>query len=106
MQTRNLNRLERRSRIRFPLKLRARFAVVGEAKIEGTGRTVNLSSQGALIRCAQNLSSGTRLRVMIEWPIFVGGNRVLLLDTQGIVVRAENDCTAVHFVEAALCANI
>jgi hypothetical protein len=43
---------------------------------------------------------------MIEWPILVGGNRVLFLDTRGIVVRAENDCTAVLFVEAALSLNI
>ncbi len=62
---------------------------------------MNLSSQGALISCAQDLSPGTRLRIMIEWPISVGGNRVLVLHIRGIVVRSENDCAAVHFMEAA-----
>ena len=39
---------ERRRRIRFPIELGARYAVDRRPEIEGTGRTVNISSQGVL----------------------------------------------------------
>src|ERR1700674_5356270 len=43
---------ERRRRTRFPIALVARYAVPGRREIEGTGRTVNISSHGVLITSA------------------------------------------------------
>ena len=48
---------ERRSRIRFPIELRARYAVVGRLETAGTGLTVNISSHGALIRSTHEMLS-------------------------------------------------
>jgi hypothetical protein len=63
---------ERRRRIRFPIGLGARYTVVGRQAIEGTGRTVNISSYGVLITSAQEVPPGTSISVVMEWPILIG----------------------------------
>jgi PilZ domain len=88
---------ERRSRIRFPIELAARYAVVGRQDIEGTGRTLNISSHGALITSAHEVSPGTSIRVVIEWPILLGSVRPLALHTHGTVVRSDHGLVAVRF---------
>jgi hypothetical protein len=88
---------ERRSRIRFPIALDARYAVVGRQKMEGTGRTVNISSHGALITSARELPLGTSISVVMEWPILLGRVCPLALHIQGKVVRSEHDLVAVRF---------
>ena len=88
---------ERRSRIRFPIALDARYAVLGRQDMGGTGRTVNISSQGALIASARELSPGTSIRVVIEWPILLGSVRPLALHILGKVVRSDRDLLAVRF---------
>ena len=68
---------ERRSRIRFPITLAARYAITGQQEIASAGKTVNVSSHGALIRSAQEVLPGTSIRVVIEWPILIGNGRRL-----------------------------
>jgi hypothetical protein len=70
---------ERRRRIRFPIELGARYAVHGRQEIEGTGRTVNISSQSVLITSAHEVSPDTSIRVVIEWPILMDNNCPLAL---------------------------
>jgi PilZ domain len=89
--------LERRSRIRFPIALGARYAASGQQGIEGTGRTVNISSYGVLITSAHKVSPGKLIRVVIEWPILIDNACPLALHTHGRVVRSDYGLVAVQF---------
>jgi hypothetical protein len=88
---------ERRRRLRFPIELPARYTVIGQRPIEGTGWTVNLSSHGALIESSQELSAGASVRVVIEWPVLLGNVRPLALHIRGKIVRSEQGLVAVAF---------
>jgi hypothetical protein len=88
---------ERRSRIRFPIALGAWYAVIGRKEVEGTGRTVNISSHGVLITSAHELSPGTLIGVVIEWPILLGSVRPLALHIHGTVVRSDHGLVALRF---------
>jgi PilZ domain len=91
------NKQERRSRIRFSIVLRARYAVFEPKRIEGTGWTVNISSHGVLIVSAQKVRPGTSIRVVIEWPIFIGSVCPLKLYIRGTVIRSNHSLVAVRF---------
>jgi PilZ domain len=88
---------ERRRRTRFPIGLVARYALPKRLEIEGTGRTVNISSHGVLITSAHDLSPGTRIRVMVEWPISLSDTCPLVLHIRGIIVRSDLGLVAVRF---------
>jgi PilZ domain len=88
---------ELRRRTRFPIELGARYAVHGRQEAEGTGRTVNISSQGVLITSAHQVSPGTSIRVVIEWPILIGNVCPLALHIYGRVVRSDRGLIAVRF---------
>ena len=88
---------ERRSRIRFPIALAARYAIAGQQEIASAGKTVNISSHGALLRSAHAMLPGTSIRVVIEWPILIGNWRPLALHIHGTVVRSDHGLVAVRF---------
>jgi hypothetical protein len=88
---------ERRMRIRFPIALGARYAVVGQQETEGTGETVNISSHGVLITSTPEVSPGTPMGVVIEWPILIGSVCPLALHILGTVVRSDRGHVAVKF---------
>ena len=88
---------ELRSRIRFPIALDARYAVVGRQAIDGTSWTVNISSHGVLMTSAYEVPPSTSIRVVIEWPILLGSVRPLALHIRGKVVRSDRDLVAVQF---------
>lgn len=97
---------ERRRRIRFPIALGARCAVDGQEDIKGTGWTVNISSLGALITTDHDVSPGTPISVVMEWPILLGDVRPLALHIRGRVVRSDpgsgHSLIAVRFVTREL----
>ena len=88
---------ERRSRIRFPIELGARYTIVGRQEIEVTGRTVNISSHGVLMTSTPELPPGTLIGVVIEWPILLGSVHPLALHIHGTVVRSDHGLIAVRF---------
>ena len=88
---------ERREKIRFPIALGARYAVKGRKGIEGTGRTVNISSHGVLMTSGCEVAPGTAIRVVIEWPIVIGNICPLALHIRGAVVRSDRGLIAVQF---------
>lgn len=88
---------ERRTRIRFPIALGARYGVVGQQATEGAGRTVNISSHGVLITSSPKVSPGTPMGVVIEWPILIGSAGPLALHILGTVVRFDQGLVAVQF---------
>jgi hypothetical protein len=75
---------ERRRKTRFPIVLVARYTVQEPQEIEGTGTTVNISSNGVLMTSASEMSPGTSIRVVIEWPIAIGNVCPLALHMGGI----------------------
>ena len=82
---------ERRIKSRYPLELNVRYQTLGGAHpVAGLGQTVNLSSSGMLLACANNIPEGTRLKIFVEWPSLLNGTTPLQLITVGTVVR----CTA------------
>jgi hypothetical protein len=94
---RRLDVAERRSKTRFPIALVARYAVDGRLEIEGAGRTMNISSHGVLITSVHNLSPGTSISVMMEWPISLSNTCPLALFIHGTVVRSGRGLVAVRF---------
>jgi PilZ domain len=88
---------ERRGRIRFRIALGVRYAAAGRQEIEGTGKTVNISSCGVLITSAHELSPGTSIGVVIEWPVLIDNNCPLALHAKGRVVRSSYGVVAVQF---------
>jgi len=79
--------IERREKARYPLELVVHYQTLGPQSVSGVGRTVNVSSSGALIAAEHDLDEGVRLRVTIEWPTLLDGITPLQLVTTGKVVR-------------------
>ena len=87
---------ERRSRIRFPIELGAHYMVDGRNDISGTGQTMNIGSNGVLITSAHEVSPDTAIRVVIEWPVLLGGVFPIALHIHGRVVRPDHGLVAVQ----------
>jgi hypothetical protein len=88
---------DRRRWIRFPVKLDVHYAVKGRRAIRGTGETVNISSHGLLITSAHDLSPGTSIGVVIEWPVSLANTRSLRLHIGGKIIRSDCGLVAVQF---------
>jgi hypothetical protein len=89
---------ERRAKSRYPLEWSVRYQTMGTASpVAGVGRTVNVSSSGALIDCSSNIREGIRIRAVMEWPSLLNGTTPLQLITIGTVVRHETSRLAIAF---------
>jgi c-di-GMP-binding flagellar brake protein YcgR len=81
--------IERRSGVRYPIVLNARYqAVRKKSNAGGAGRTVDISSGGLLIASQHSIPVGERLEVTIDWPALLDGAIDLVLVAAGRVVRA------------------
>ncbi|HUJ48612.1 MAG TPA: PilZ domain-containing protein [Bryobacteraceae bacterium] len=78
---------ERRTKARYPLELTVHYQTLGAQPIRGAGRTLNVSSSGALIAAEHDFDAGARLKITIEWPTLLDGVTPLQLVTTGRVVR-------------------
>ena len=89
---------DRRSRMRFPLQLQARYRTLGGTQqVRGIGWAVNLSSGGALVVSEHEIPAGARVEVSIPWPSLLEGKIPLQLVTLGRVVRCAGVSFAVSF---------
>lgn len=88
---------ERRTKARYPLELTVHYQTLSSQPVRGTGRTVNLSSSGALIAAEHDLDEGARLKITIEWPTLLDGITPLQLVTTGKVVRHWQSSLGVAF---------
>ncbi|MBC7928063.1 MAG: PilZ domain-containing protein [Bryobacteraceae bacterium] len=91
---------DRRSSDRFPIEREVRYRVLGkrvggEAE-EGTGLTVNISSNGVLFTTNQELIPGRRLELSISWPAELDNRCQLKLVAKGRVARLEEGRAAVE----------
>ena len=88
--------IERRVKARYPLELTVRYQTLGRSNpISGVGRTLNMSSSGAMVISPDKMSEGVRLKLTIEWPSLLNGTTPLQLVTFGKVVRSSQDGFAI-----------
>src|SRR5215469_7824087 len=92
-------KVDRRAKLRFPLKADVEYILRPNAKraMIGRGVTVNLSASGALIDAREQLPVGPPIQASIVWPVRLEGRIVLKLVTHGHTVRVEGNYVAVHF---------
>jgi len=91
---------ERRSADRFPIEREVRYRILskrapGEPE-EGTGTTVNISSNGVLFTTEQALIPGKRLEISISWPAELDNRCQLKLVARGRIARLEEGRAAVE----------
>ena len=89
---------ERRQAIRFPIRLPVRYRLADESS---WGRTVDLSSRGALLSLRHRAQPGERVELSISWPVLLHGEVHLTLVAAGTVVRVEERGTAVRFAKSS-----
>ncbi|HUS05158.1 MAG TPA: PilZ domain-containing protein [Bryobacteraceae bacterium] len=89
---------ERRNADRFPIEREVRYKILNkrDSHEEGTGRTINISSNGVLFTTDQILLPGKRLELSISWPAQLDNKCQLKLVAQGRVARLEQGRAAVE----------
>ncbi len=93
---RDTDNADRRSAVRFPIEQEVRYKVFNRNTIEvGSGKTINMSSNGVLFTTERALVVGERLEVAVNWPAQLDHKCPLKLVTTGRVVRSEGDRAAI-----------
>ena len=89
---------ERRSADRFPIEREVRYRILNKrgAGEEGTGKTINISSNGVLFTTDQVLLPGKRLELSISWPAQLDNKCNLKLVARGRVARMEQGRAAIE----------
>lgn len=89
---------ERRTADRFPIEREVRFRLLGKRNghEEGTGKTVNISSNGVLFTTDKALLPGRRIEVSISWPAQLDNRCQLKLVAKGRIARQDGDRAAVE----------
>ena len=89
---------DRRGADRFPIEREVRFKVLNRKNAEevGSGRTINMSSNGVLFTTDRYLLPGRRLEVSISWPAQLNSKVALKLVARGRVVRSEAGRAAIE----------
>src|SRR6266542_3233647 len=91
-------RPERRGTNRFPVKQDVRYRVIQSrnARISGSGATLNMGSGGILFTTEEKLALGRMIEVSVNWPARLDGVCPLQFVAMGRVVRSEADTAAVR----------
>ena len=89
---------DRRGADRFPIEREVRFKVLNRKNAEeiGSGRTINMSSNGVLFTTDQHLIPGRRLEISISWPAQLNSKVALKLVARGRVVRCDEGKAAIE----------
>jgi hypothetical protein len=99
-----LDPVERRSKIRFPIQLSITYRTSvanrnGGRTINGTGHSLNISSNGMLITSEspsnQEITAGAPIQIIALWPCRLGGLVSLRLVVTGRVRRRHHSTIAV-----------
>jgi len=90
--------IERRAADRFPIEREVRYRILNKRSSceEGTGKTVNISSNGVLFTTDQILVPGKRLELSISWPAQLDNKCQLKLVARGRVARLEQGKAAIE----------
>jgi hypothetical protein len=89
---------ERRNADRFPIEREVRYRILNKRNTyeEGTGKTINISSNGVLFTTDQILIPGKRLELSISWPAQLDNKCQLKLVARGRVARLEQGRAAIE----------
>jgi len=84
--------LERRSKRRFVMEREIRYRVLDQDKIiaAGSGKTVNLSSNGVAFVTESDLPAGAFIELSIAWPALLENRCPLQLIGFGRILRSES----------------
>ncbi len=86
---------DRRTAVRFPIEQPVRYRALTSATHDaGTGKTLDMSSNGVLFETEAVFRPGCRLELSVAWPAQLG-KTALKLVLEGRVVRSEPGRTAV-----------
>lgn len=96
--------LERRGAPRFELELDLTYRIMmrGVRILEGTGKTKNISTSGILFWAHASPQVGARLEVLVEWPAASPGEKRIVLQGFGSVVRCEGNICALRMARFSL----
>jgi hypothetical protein len=86
---------DRRRSERFPIKLEARYKVIGRPNISGIGKTINISGRGILFTTEYTLVERQGIELAVSWPAKLNDAIPLQLVALGHVVRAEETQAAI-----------
>ena len=96
----NLDREQnnRRESDRFDIEREARFKILNRKSGDetGTGKTINLSSNGVLLSTDRRVVPGKNIEVSISWPAQLNSTIPLKLVARGRVVRSDDGSAAVE----------
>jgi hypothetical protein len=88
---------ERRVSFRFPLDEEVRYKCHADGVVTcGTGRTVNIGSNGVLFTTGDRLPEGAKVEMAIHWPVALDGGCPLKLVAIGLVLRSDDQSAAVR----------
>jgi Flp pilus assembly protein TadG len=88
----------RRDNDRFAIEREVRFKVLNRkgGDESGSGKTINLSSNGVLFTTDRRVVTGKNVEVSISWPAQLNSTIPLKLVARGRVVRSEDGSAAVE----------
>ena len=89
---------DRRGADRFPIEREVRYKIISKKTADevGTGRTINMSSNGILFTSEHLLLPGRRLELSVSWPAQLNNQTPLKLVARGRVIRFEGGQTAIE----------
>jgi hypothetical protein len=92
------DRNDRRGADRFPIEREVRYKILNRKSVDevGSGKTINMSSNGVLFSTEQHLLPGKRLEISISWPAQLDSKVSLKLVARGRVVRSEEGRAAIE----------
>ena len=92
------DKTDRRGSDRFPIEREVRFKILNRKPGDevGSGKTINMSSNGVLFTTDQYLLPGRRLELSISWPAQLNSKVNLKLVARGRVVRCEEGRAAIE----------
>jgi hydroxyethylthiazole kinase-like sugar kinase family protein len=91
------DKAERRLAVRFPIEQEVRYKVIrGNTAEVGSGRSLNISSNGILFTTERTLAPQERVEVAVNWPAQLAHKLPLKLVTTGRVVRSGDRWDAIE----------
>ena len=96
---------ERRHRNRYPLELDLEYRVFtkGHSIVFGSARTVNISSEGALLLpSTEDLKKGQLMALSIRWDTALHAAQKTTLEILGRVTRVDSSGVAIRFLRYGL----
>jgi hypothetical protein len=96
----DIQRPDQRLRRRYPITLHVDYKLPNRGQVvrSGSGRTLNLSSGGVLFEANDSLPAGSRIELIINWPLLSKDVCPLKLVIRGRVVRSDAEGIAVKMM--------